>query len=134
MAAEILPEKVDFRTAIETGIGYAVIQGEKIRIGKITSGKFRLAEMIWHTFGIAQTIDTIFNATQPKNSSGGNISDPYTGPSRKLALLENQTKEINRSISSYAKRKKLKNLTFRINLNTDSRKHPKMAWFTKRVG
>lgn len=115
------------------GIGYLILDGQRINIGGISSGKFKLAEILCNPqFGTRKTIETVYGNTQPKK--GKNNLDGNLDLKRKFDLLESQIREINRSISAHATRMKLKNFNARIRLKPDDVKHPKSVCIEKRMG
>ena len=122
----------------KNGVGYLIFHDQKIQLGKISTGKFKLAETLCNdSFGTGKTIETVFEITKPKkdkNKIDGNLNDPYMGPSRKFTLMENQVREINREITEHVKRKKVKNFGFRLTLKSNDKIHPTTVWLEERVG
>lgn len=111
----------------KNGTGYLLWFGEKIKIGGVETGKFRLLDCLFHPFGTAKNIDAIFDAIKlEKYQTRTDISDPYLGENKKRKLISSQFKEI-QSILSQERKKVSRSKKFReytLKLNLDARK----AW------
>ena len=137
-ARVLSPAEYPITEASKDGLGYLIIQNHRIVVGESKSGKFKLLEILGnYKFGKSQNIETVFDSikgNKDKNKIDSTLDNPYRASSRKLELLKNQTKEINRAIRDYKKKEKVIDLDFQINLKTDKKIHPKTVWFEKRVG
>ncbi len=116
------------------GLGYLIFHDQRIPVGDASSGKFRLAEVLCLNFGVAKTIVVTFDAAKVKrNETDNNLESLYRGNILKLRLLEGQAREINRAITDYVARKKLKDFRFRMALKVDNKTNPHSVWLVERV-
>mgnify|MGYP001557973295 FL=1 len=118
----------------ENGIGYLIFYGEKIPIGEISTGKFKLVETLCG-MGLrkGKTIDTVFDyikVEKDKNKIDASLGSPYLARNRKLVLIENQMREVNRAITEYVEKRKLKKLKFRLKI----KKENDTIWMENKVG
>ena len=117
----------------EDGMGYLMFHGEKIPIGEILTSKFRLAETLCGMgLGKGKTIDTVFDyikAKKDKSKIDTRLDSQYQGRSRKLELIKNQMREVNRTITEYTKQKKLKKMKFRLKIKSEDNN----VWMEEKV-
>lgn len=74
------------------GIGYLKFgkYGEKIKIGRTNSKAFRLLQCLTEPFGVAKSVETVFEAMYEKDRKRySEINDPYLNKARKIQLITN---------------------------------------------
>jgi len=94
---EIEQKKFSPILKVEGNTGYFKFykEGPKIEIGKVGTRKYRLLVCLLDTLKSARTVDSVFEAIKiSKDKSDTYLSDPYISPSRKLAIIQNTMKEL----------------------------------------
>lgn len=92
---ELTTQKIDPVCVTENGIGFLVIDNNKIEVGKIGTRKFRLLESLCDPFGLGKTIDSVFdNIRLDKDSLNPSISGSHTAHVAKLVIIESTFGEI----------------------------------------
>ncbi len=123
-------------TRVESGIGYLILYSEKIPIGEAWTGKFRLVEtMCDRGLGKSKTIDVVFDyikVKKDKNKTDVRLEDSYLASNRKLELIDNQMREVNRAISEYVKNNGLKRFKYRLKVESDPKNNT--IWIKNKVG
>lgn len=121
-------------TLIEKGFGYLIFHNEKILIGPLSSGKFKLVETLCSNgFHKGKTLERVFSDTKPqkdKNKKDNRLDSLYEGPIRKIELLKNQIREINRAINKHATQVGLKDFNYRLTLKSENN----TVWIEQTVG
>lgn len=118
----------------EKGKGYLIFHGEKISIGEVNTGKFRLLETLC-TMGLrkGKSINAVFDyikTEKDKNKSDQRLESLYQGRNIKLELIKNQMREINRAITEHVKKMKGKKIKLRLKIKTENDN----VWMEERVG
>lgn len=80
---------------IKEGVGFLKITGKKIKIGKEGTRKFKLLNCLCNPFGVAKTLETIFDAARlPKDGMDSALLGAYRSTIRKQQIVENTFGEI----------------------------------------
>lgn len=91
------------------GVGYLILNGERIRIGREHATKCRLLFFLCMPFGVPKTIDAVFEHIQTvRHKKDPRFSDEYTSQEAKIKIMKDNLKEINRDISKHTKRQRKK--------------------------
>jgi hypothetical protein len=117
-------------------IGYLLFHDETIEIGESGTGKFKLVEILCDHFGKAKTVDVVFDcvkANKDKNKIDASLGSDYMGHARKITIMENQMREINRTITRHAKSNNLKGFKYRLTLKSDRKSNNKTVWLEERL-
>jgi|GEM_PF-6529414 len=118
------------------GIGYLLFHGERIEIGGLGTGRFRLVEILCDHFGRAKTVDVVFDCvktSKDKNKLDSSLGSGYMGHARKLVIINNQMKEVNRAITNHMKLNSSKGSKFRLRLKSDLKTNNKAVWLEERL-
>lgn len=123
-------------TITEEGIGYLIFHGEKIPIGETFTSKFKLTETLCGMgLGKGKTIDAVFDyikVKKDKNKIDNRLENPYLAKNRKLEIINVQMREVNRAITEYVKKGKLKKFKSRLKIKLDKNTHA--IWIENKVG
>lgn len=95
--SDILSKNVSviLRCIENKGIGYLVIDGVQIAIGKIGTRKYRLIKCLCDPFGVQKKLDTVFDAVRlAKDDRDGYLNNPLTRMHRKITIIENTFGEV----------------------------------------
>lgn len=118
----------------EDRMGYLIFCGEKIPIGEISTCKFKLVETLCGMgLGRGKTIDVVFDyikVEKDKNKVDSRLESPFLASNRKLELIKNQMREVNRAITEYVKKRKLKKFKFRLKIKSERNN----VWIEEKVG
>lgn len=82
---------------IDGNMGYLKFykQGQKIKIGKTTSRKYRLLDCLIYPLGVAKTTDGIFDSIKiSKDALDTDLTDAYVAHSKKQDIIEFTMKEL----------------------------------------